>query len=218
MTQRRTERKMREAARYLGYGKHTVDESTGILMEECFEELDRIAEVRWIYKAFTCSVEERELRVGEQIFVSESLCENLSGCEEVLFFAVTLGAEVDRRLRRYQIMNISKAAVLQACAAAYLEEACDFYQGKLEEQYRREGKFLCPRYSPGYGDFKIQYQEEFLTMLDAARKIGLSRTDSQMLTPSKSVTAVIGVRKKQIRCPKSGCEVCEKTDCAYRRD
>lgn len=218
MTGMQSDRRMREAARYLGYGRIEISAPVQRLMEECFEELDKIAEVRWTSRAFACSVGERELRIAERIFVSEKLCNNLTGCEEVLFFAVTLGTEVDRRLKRYQIMEVSKAAVLQACAAAYLEEACDFYQEQLEEQYRREEKFLRPRYSPGYGDFKIQYQEDILQMLDAAKKIGLTRTDSYMLTPSKSVTAVIGVGKEQTRCPKKGCEICEKTDCTYRRN
>lgn len=218
MTGMQSDRRMREAARYLGYGRIEISAPVQRLMEECFEELDKIAEVRWTSRAFACSVGERELRIAERIFVSEKLCNNLTGCEEVLFFAVTLGTEVDRRLKRYQIMEVSKAAVLQACAAAYLEEACDFYQEQLEEQYRREEKFLRPRYSPGYGDFKIQYQEDILQMLDAAKKIGLTRTDSYMLTPSKSVTAVIGVGKEQTRCPKNGCEICEKTDCTYRRN
>lgn len=218
MTGMQSDRRMREAARYLGYGRIEISAPVQRLMEECFEELDKIAEVRWTSRAFACSVGERELRIAERIFVSEKLCNNLTGCEEVLFFAVTLGTEVDRRLKRYQIMEVSKAAVLQACAAAYLEEACDFYQEQLEEQYRRKEKFLRPRYSPGYGDFKIQYQEDILQMLDAAKKIGLTRTDSYMLTPSKSVTAVIGVGKEQTRCPKKGCEICEKTDCTYRRN
>lgn len=218
MTGMQSDRRMREAARYLGYGRIEISAPVQRLMEECFEELDKIAEVRWTSRAFACSVGERELRIAERIFVSEKLCNNLTGCEEVLFFAVTLGTEVDRRLKRYQIVEVSKAAVLQACAAAYLEEACDFYQEQLEEQYRREEKFLRPRYSPGYGDFKIQYQEDILQMLDAAKKIGLTRTDSYMLTPSKSVTAVIGVGKEQTRCPKKGCEICEKTDCTYRRN
>lgn len=218
MTQKKLDRRMREAARYLGYGRNEIDAPILALMEACFEELEEIAEVRWTYNIFSCTVLPGKLIIAGQVFKSNNLCKNLSGCEEVLFFAVTLGAEVDRRLKRYQIMEVSRAAVLQACAAAYLEEACDHYQEQLEEKYRKEGKYLRPRFSPGYGDFAIQYQEEVLKMLDAAKKIGLTRTESYMLTPSKSVTALIGVGREQTRCPKSGCEVCEKKDCAYRRN
>lgn len=218
MTQNKLNRRMREAARYLGYGRKEIDASILALIEECFEELEEIAEVRWTYKTFLCTVLSGKLKIAGQVFASKNLCKNISGCEEVLFFAVTLGPEVDRRLKRYQVMEVSRAAVLQACSAAYLEEVCDQYQEQLEVQYQKEGKYLRPRFSPGYGDFAIQYQEEVLKMLDAAKKIGLTRTESYMLTPSKSVTALIGVGKEQTRCPKSGCEVCEKKDCAYRRN
>ena len=80
-----------------------------------------------------------------------------------------------------------------------------------------EYKGMRPRFSPGYGDFDIHHQEEILRMLDAHKKIGLSMTESCMLTPTKSVTALIGFAEKEMDCPKSGCEACEKKDCIYRR-
>ena len=55
-------------------------------------------------------------------------------------------------------------------------------------------------------------------MLDAPKRIGLSVTDGNMLTPTKSVTAVIGVGRTQLSCHVKGCESCGKRDCAYRRD
>ncbi len=55
-------------------------------------------------------------------------------------------------------------------------------------------------------------------MLDAPKRIGLSVTDGNMLTPTKSVTAVIGVGRTQLSCHVKGCENCGKSDCAYRRD
>ena len=56
-----------------------------------------------------------------------------------------------------------------------------------------------------------------MRMLDCAKTIGLTMTDSYMMTPTKSVTAVIGVSPVEDRCPVEGCETCGKTDCAYRR-
>ena len=70
----------------------------------------------------------------------------------------------------------------------------------------------------GYGDFDIQYQKPLMQMLDCAKTIGLTMTDSFMMTPTKSVTAVIGMSRIKERCPIQGCEICEKKDCEYRRD
>ena len=101
--------------------------------------------------------------------------------------------------------------------AAMLEEYCDSRQLEIGEELEREGEYLRPRFSPGYGDFDIHYQEPLMRMLDCAKTIGLTMTDSYMMSPSKSVTAVIGVSRTQERCPVEGCEACSKTDCEYRR-
>lgn len=57
-----------------------------------------------------------------------------------------------------------------------------------------------------------------LRMLHADKSIGLTMTDSYMLTPAKSVTAVIGISGKKDNCPMQGCEACKKKDCIYRRN
>ena len=61
-------------------------------------------------------------------------------------------------------------------------------------------------------------KKQILSMLEAPKRIGLSMTESSMLTPVKSVTAVIGVSAEQEPCHRKGCEACEKKDCIYRRN
>ena len=87
-----------------------------------------------------------------------------------------------------------------------------------EEELKAQNKWLRPRFSPGYGDFDIHHQDDILRMLDTAKKIGLTMTDSYMLTPTKSVTAIIGISDTQEKCHIKGCEACEKKDCIYRRN
>ena len=99
-----------------------------------------------------------------------------------------------------------------------LEEYLDGEQEKIGRELEREGKYLRPRFSPGYGDFSICHQGQLLAMLEAPKRIGLSMTDSSMLTPVKSVTAVIGVSAVKEPCHRKGCEACGKTDCIYRRN
>ena len=112
---------------------------------------------------------------------------------------------------------MARVVTLQACATTVLEEYLDDWQGKMEEEMAKEGLYLRPRFSPGYGDFSIGHQEEILRMLDAAKTIGLTMTAGGMLTPMKSVTAVIGLSRIKAPCHIKGCEACEKTDCVYRR-
>ena len=112
---------------------------------------------------------------------------------------------------------MSYTVVLQACAAALLEEFCDRRQLEIGKELEKEGLYLRPRFSPGYGDFDIGYQEPLMRMLDCARAIGLTMTEGYMMSPTKSVTAVIGASPVRERCPIEGCEACGKKDCEYRR-
>ena len=74
---------------------------------------------------------------------------------------------------------------------------------------------LRPRFSPGYGDLPLELQKDVFRVLDCPRKIGLSLNESLLMSPSKSVTAIIGIGKGDVEA-ENKCSACEKTDCAYR--
>ncbi len=208
----------REAVRYLGYGKCAVDEKILQDIKDSFRELDNLAEKKSIYRTFKLSVKgENRLGIENVEICSRNLRMNLNDCHEVIIFGATLGVEIDRQIRKYQLVDMSKAVIMQACAAVVLEEYCDEWQSQIREQLRMEGKYLRPRFSPGYGDFSIFHQKDLLAMLESSKKIGLTMTESYMLTPTKSVTAVIGISYKEMHCHQNGCEECSKTDCTYRR-
>lgn len=210
--------RIKEAIRYLGYGRQAVDEPTLALVHESLKELEIIAEVKFVYRIFELSYTDiNSVKVNNITIRSQNLIKNLSGCEKCILFGITLGAMVDRVLQKYEKINMAKAVVFQACAAAYLEEECNKMQLSWAEELKKEEKYLRPRFSPGYGDFSILHQKDILDLLDAPRKIGLTMTESCMMTPTKSVTAIIGISNTNERCHVSGCEVCEKTDCIYRR-
>ena len=208
----------KEAVRYLGYGNHAVDGRTLALIASSFRELEQAAGMRIIYRIFDVSFEDADcLSIGTLKITSRNLKRNLKGCDRAFLLGATLGAGVDALLRRYALTDMTRVVILQACAAAMLEEYLEGRQEELRRVQEKEGRYLRPRFSPGYGDFSICHQEQILRMLDSAKKIGLSMTDGSMLTPTKSVTAVIGLSNIRIPCHVQGCESCEKIDCTYRR-
>lgn len=208
----------KEAVRYLGYGRHAVDDLTLALVESSFEELDRVAKGRIVYRIFELEVSgDEQIKIGELEVASKNLAKNLRGCSQAVLLCATLGIEVDMLMKRYSLTQMSRTVVLQACAAAVLEEYLDDWQKDFAQEMKAQGYYLRPRFSPGYGDFNILHQGDILRMLDSAKKIGLTMTDSSMLVPTKSVTAVIGLSEENVPCHIKGCEVCEKVDCIYRR-
>lgn len=212
------DRLTKEAVRYLGYGKHAVDEQTFALIADSFQNLQSAAHRKSIYRIFALEhAEDDQLVFGNLKVKSRGLNKNLKGCDKIVLFGATLGIGVDQLIARTSLIDMAKAVTLQACAAALLEEYCDECQKAVAEEMKKEGRTLRPRFSPGYGDFSIEYQRDLIRMLDCAKKIGLTMTDSYMMSPTKSVTAVIGAGTLEVKCHIQGCEACGKKDCLYRR-
>ena len=172
-----------------------------------------------IYRIFHLErIEEDFIQFGSLDIRSKSLGKNLKGCDKIVLFGATLGIGADQMIRKVSMKDMAKAVVLQACAAALLEEYCDECQDKIAREMLEEKRYLRPRFSPGYGDFSISHQRRIIQILDCAKTIGLTLTESCMMVPAKSVTAVMGASILEVRCHTKGCEECTKKDCLYRRD
>ena len=127
---------------------------------------------------------------------SQSLAKHLAGCHAIYLVCATIGVEFDALQRRTAAISPSDAFVLQAIGAAAIEALMD----DTELEIRREladGETLVSRYSPGYGDYPLPEQQRLLTLLDAPRTVGVSLTDALVMVPSKSVSAVIGVKMEE---------------------
>lgn len=207
----------REILRYLGYRGQEIPEQARQLIEECKQELEQYATPKNIWRSYLLTVDGEAIDAGCFQTSSKSLAGNLKGCEELLLFAATLGSRVDILLHKYGKLQVSKAVVMQAAAAAMLETYCDQINDQLKEQYRQQGKYLRPRFSPGYGDFSLACQVPIAAALELTKRIGITLTDSLLMAPSKSVTAVIGIGDCKSLSAAPGCVSCNKQDCEYRK-
>lgn len=209
----------KEVYRYMGLRGQAPEEALQQMTEECIEQLEQVAEPKYVYAFFPLNqLSQTELDLGFTQVCSQNLSKNLKDCDRVAVMAATLGTGVDRLLHRYEVTALTRCVILQAAAAAFIEAVCDGCQEEIAGIARTEGYFLRPRFSPGYGDFDIANQKPVIEALQASKKIGLTLTDSCMMVPTKSVTAVIGLSKKAVRCHKEGCESCTMEQCAYRRN
>lgn len=210
---------LKETLRYLGYKGGQADEQTLKMVQECWKELEDKVVKRTCFREFSLSFsEDGEIDMGCLQTKSQALGRNLKGCEKVVLFAATLGVQTDTLIRRYSHLQMSKAVVMQAAAAAMLEDYCDEVNEKIRQKYEKKGYCLRPRFSPGYGDFPLECQPALLKGLEAGKGVGITLTDSFLMVPSKSVTAVIGISQTGQEWNKKGCKACDKTDCLYRRE
>ena len=207
-----------EIIRYLGYGRQTPDAEILALIETCVQEVEAAAEPKSVMRRFPVEVCEDRVQTAGFTFHSRQLARNLKDCQEVVFFAATLGTGVDRLLHKYLKLQVSKAVVVQATAAAAIEAYCNQCQKELEVRCAEEGLFVRPRYSPGYGDLALSVQQYFLQVLQAQKTVGIVLTEGDIMLPEKSVTAMMGLSPVQTGCHREGCEICGNTGCAYRRN
>ena len=125
-------------------------------------------------------------------------------------------------VRRASIRSAAEASIYQAAGAAAIEAFLDDANAKLETEYKARGLFLRPRFSPGYGDLKLDHQKDWFRLLDITKQIGIELTDSLLMVPTKSVTAIIGIGIDPNRkgCPGChGCAGCNRHDtCEFSRE
>ncbi len=185
----------KEAALYLGYGKNEPDQVILNLMDECEGPLMEACHPSFCYGIFDielCSEERVVLSECDLELTGKDIVKLLTGCGKAVLFAATLGTGVDTLMRRLQVGSMPKAILTDAMAGAAIEQICNDFQEELAVQFPDLKQTM--RYSPGYGDLPLSIQRKLLETLSAGKRIGLSVTEGNMLTPLKSVTAVIGLR------------------------
>ena len=180
----------REILRYAGCLSET--EEIGRALNECMQVCADALSYRICYTVW-------ETERFFEVFGRESQTVNtrLDGCDYAVIFAGTVGLELDRLIARYANVAVSKAVLLQAIGAERIESLCDSFCEDIKEQAYQKGYTAGVRFSAGYGDFPLTAQKTVFSALDCARKIGLTLTDSLLMSPTKSVTAVVGLRKSE---------------------
>ncbi len=178
------------ALRYLGYRGQHVDDALLDEFERIASECEGRFAVRGTWRTFT--VDDPALHLE-----GDSIKRFLKGFSHATFMACTLGMDCERELNRSEAQGAFRALMMDACASALIESGADACQRAVRLQCDNVANgAICgdKRFSPGYGDFPIERQRDFLDTLDASRNIGLFVTESHMLIPAKSITAIIPVQ------------------------
>lgn len=204
-----------EALRYMGAGERTPQLEA--LLETSSRLLLAKARPRYVYRIFDIEpVAEGVLVKGTNIVLTgRSIEVHLRGCEKAVLLATTLSGDVDRLIRSEGLRDMSVSLALDSLAAVMIEQVCDYVEQELGREYA--GYNMTYRFGVGYGDLPLDLQKDFLKVLDAPKRIGLNVTDSNMLTPLKSVTCIIGMSKGELGRMAGGCANCNmRENCTYK--
>lgn len=205
----------KEILRYMGCMEETS--SVSLLIDEFFPLVQRAVSFKGSFAYFPISVCDTSVSLTDISINSSALSKNLSNCQWAIVFALTLGTELDRLIRKYSHIRPSAALCINSIATAAIEQYADIFCGEISDKLSAESLYTRPRFSPGYGDFSIEYQADILNLVNASKLCGINLTKSYLMTPSKSVTALMGVSSINPGCTLHKCEACTKTNCNYRR-
>ena len=178
----------REIVRYMGARELT--EELAALLEECLREAEGRLQYRVCFREVPVCVADGEVDLGFAKVPSAALARNLAGCRRAVVFAATMGLEMDRLIARYSRLQPVKGLMFQAIGTERVEALCDAFCADMD---CRTGGCLRRRFSPGYGDLALETQTDLLNMLKASKNLGITINKSLLMTPVKSITAIMGV-------------------------
>ncbi|MCM1023137.1 MAG: hypothetical protein NC395_03665 [Prevotella sp.] len=207
-----------EAFRYMGIRGEPPENITA-LADECESRLVAAAtpKFHWVYADIGDVSDNAVTLSGHRLVLrGRDISAHLDGCFGTAFLCATLGDGVDKLLRTIQAEDMAKALAADALASAAVEQVCDRAETEIGERFA--GKFTTWRFSPGYGDFPLECQGDFLATVNAMRTVGVCVTEGGLLTPTKSVTAVIGIADEPISKKRQGCGTCKiREKCDFRK-
>lgn len=178
----------KEILRYAGVKTETEDMIS--LTRSAISEAENLLSYKVCYIECSVAVRDDVCDFGYFKTRSRALAKNLAGISRVIIFASTVGVKIDRLITKYSHISPSRALIIQALGAERTEGLCDTFTKDMEATLHCHTR---PRFSPGYGDLDISVQRDIFALLNPTKHIGLSLNDSLLMSPTKSVTAIMGI-------------------------
>ena len=213
----------------LMYAGHAGQELGGELSAR-FEELARQCEeshkVSYVWRVEDIDSSRRFGELVPQVVLAGSglvlegadISAHLRGASKVAVFACTLGAGCDRELHRLGALSPLDQTLYDCCASSLAEAGAQEVQELLGEEAAKLGLEARARFSPGYGDLPLTVQPALLQALDAQRRCGITLSDTYIMMPRKSVTAIFGLADKPQGKRARGCAFCSmRQNCSFRK-
>lgn len=182
-----------DALRYMRVPADFRDEELIQTVSNAFSGLEKIITPRCVWGRFHIIHFDGGIELEGAYIYSNDIARLTARSNECYLLAATLGHEVDRQITIAQQKNMLDGLALDACASVRIDAYIDSYIKNEISASLHDGEFMTSRFSPGYGDLDMNVTEDILAILNAGKHIGLSVTRSLMMSPVKSVTAILGL-------------------------
>lgn len=208
-----------EVLRYLGYAGQPLDPGLDARIDAGVDRCLSVARPRGCVRIF--DVGARGERDGAPVIAlagtslelrGRSIAAHLAGAVAVGVLVVSAGIGVDAELRRLAVTDPVGQLVVDAAGSALAERAADAAQAQIAAEAAARGLFCGTRFSPGYGDLPLSTQTTLLAALDAQRALGLTLSSELLMSPTKSVSAVVGLFERPPADAPGSCDDCPCRD------
>ena len=179
---------VREVLRYCR--ARSADDGLNALIEACVQEAKDVLSYKVCYCTLPVSVGETNVDFGFAVADSADLAACLKGMTEAVIFCATVGMGIDRLTNKYAALSPSRALVFQALGTERVEALANAFCEDIKADFCKSS----PRFSPGYGDLSVEFQRTIFQELSITKNLGVTLSDGIMMSPTKSVTAIVGVR------------------------
>ena len=166
------------------------DAELSALIDECIEEVGGVLRPRVVSKEYLICREETVYDLGFVSLFSRDLDRALLSCNYLILFVASVGVGADRLISKYARVSPARALVTDAVCTERVEALCNAFEAEVTS-----GVFSRPRYSPGYGDVPLDVQKNIFRALSPEKHIGVTLNESMLMSPTKSVSAFIGIRR-----------------------
>ena len=183
----------------LGYarGKTRVDAATQEAIDREIQAAARLIASKQVIASspVKAAAPDRISLEPDLVIKSVKIYELLKDCSEAYGFAVTIGPHLEEKRNAYlQEKETNRALILDAVGSVMAEELAAITHRQIKDLAKAKGMDTTMRFSPGYGDWALSEQKDFLRWLGAGT-IGIKLTPSYQMLPEKSVSAIIGITK-----------------------
>ena len=186
-----------------GYPSSTTPLTPAIqsAFDEMLEKAMTIIEPCGIFIAFNIknrTLQNTTLEQSSFVIDSAQVTKMLRNSEAVILFMATIGLKLEEEVRSFFAQDESvKGFLLDAMGSELADEvANEIHHNIIPARIKDLNHVITPRFSPGYGDWPVTVQPEFIEVCHG-HEIGISVTESSLLIPQKSVSAVFGLETKK---------------------
>ncbi|MEE1045077.1 MAG: vitamin B12 dependent-methionine synthase activation domain-containing protein [Olegusella sp.] len=203
-----------EVLRYLGYAGQEISPELDARIDEGMARALEVGRPRGVWRVFDVAGRDGgdnpvvHLAGTALVLRGHDIAEHLDGAVAVGVFAVTAGMGIDQEIRRLSLIDPLAQTVFDVAGSTLVERAADAVEARLVGEAAARGQYVNWRFSPGYGDLPLDIQPVVLRTLDATRQLGITLTPTNLMVPTKSVTAVIGFFEEPQASRKVTCQYC----------